>query len=118
MRLDGGSRAQLREIGVASVSSDVDDGLLAMALAAAVPLHIHELRLTTDPPTRLKIAREAGEHIAHHGDAIMYRSKPGATAEAFNHLARGLACAAFQPGGVTFAGQHWCVDHGECEAAR
>ena len=37
--------------------------------------------------------------------------------EVFNFLARGLACAAYQPGGVTFAGLHWCADHAECEAA-
>lgn len=38
--------------------------------------------------------------------------------EVFNHLARGLAVLAFQPGGVTFAGMHWCADHAECEAAQ
>jgi hypothetical protein len=29
--------------------------------------------------------------------------------EVFNFLARGLAVLACQPGGVTFAGQHWCA---------
>jgi hypothetical protein len=37
--------------------------------------------------------------------------------EVFNELAKGLACAASQPGGVTFAGLHWCAGHGACEAA-
>ncbi len=34
--------------------------------------------------------------------------------EVFNHLARGLAVLAFQPGGVTFAGLHWCVYQHPC----
>jgi hypothetical protein len=29
--------------------------------------------------------------------------------EVFNHLARGVAILACQPGGVTFAGLHWCA---------
>lgn len=38
--------------------------------------------------------------------------------EVFNHLARGLAVLACQPGGVTFAGQHWCVySHPRCPAS-
>lgn len=32
-------------------------------------------------------------------------------------LARGLAAAAFQPGGISVFGRHWCVDHAECVAA-
>jgi hypothetical protein len=28
-----------------------------------------------------------------------------------------LAALAFQPGGVVFAGLHWCTDHDECENA-
>lgn len=31
--------------------------------------------------------------------------------EVFNWLARGLAVLACQPGGVTFAGMHWCAAH-------
>lgn len=41
----------------------------------------------------------------------------GGTADTFNHLARGLAAAAYVPGGVTFARRHWCTDHAACEAA-
>ncbi|WP_433460721.1 hypothetical protein [Micromonospora sp. CA-248212] len=35
----------------------------------------------------------------------------------FNALARALAAAAFQPGGITFAGMHWCTDHQQCADA-
>ena len=31
--------------------------------------------------------------------------------EVFNELAKGLACAAFQPGGVCFGGLSWCAAH-------
>jgi hypothetical protein len=31
------------------------------------------------------------------------------TAEAFNHLAEGVALGAFQPGGITIFGHHWEV---------
>lgn len=43
------------------------------------------------------------------------RGEPSYSAgEVFNFLAKGLACLAYQPGGVTFAGQHWCANHQEC----
>lgn len=38
--------------------------------------------------------------------------------EVFNFLARGLAVLACQPGGVTFAGLHWCAySHPRCPAS-
>lgn len=47
-----------------------------------------------------------------------HRGEPEySTGEVFNFLAKGLACAAFQPGGITFAGLHWCACHRECEEA-
>jgi len=36
-------------------------------------------------------------------------AKRGESAAAFNALAKGLACAAFQPGGVKFLGDRWEV---------
>jgi hypothetical protein len=40
-------------------------------------------------------------------------------AEAFNALARGLAALAYQPGGVKYAGLHWCVEeHPGCPRRR
>jgi hypothetical protein len=83
-------------------------------LAVAVPLRIAELRGVPDDE-RLVIARECGQIIAEHGDSLMFRDKHSAAA--FNALARGLAAAAYQPGGITFAGQHYCTSHDECEAA-
>lgn len=37
--------------------------------------------------------------------------------EVLGFLSRGLACAAYQAGGITFAGLHFCVNHDECIAA-
>jgi hypothetical protein len=75
-------------------------------LAVAVPLRIAEVRRLPDGE-RARLAREAAEHIASHGDDLMYRGRKGAAAEAFNKLATGLAVLALQPGGVTFAGMQF-----------
>ena len=86
-------------------------------LQAAVPLFITELRGTSHWQ-RVSLAREDAAQIAAHGDALMFRSKKGETARSFNALARGLAIGAYQPGGITFAGQHWCTDHDVCTGAK
>jgi|SRR5579872_1737707 len=93
------------------------NGLLPIALSAAVPLWIEKLKpLTTDQ--RIARADELSGIIAEHGDIILYRGgKKGESAKAFNALAEGLAIGAFQPGGATAFGQHWCTDHAACEAA-
>jgi len=94
-----------------------DGELLGIALMASVPLFIEQLRDTT-PDERVILGRDQAHIIAHSGDNILYRSKKrGETATAFNALARGLAIGAYQPGGVTFAGIHFCTDHAACEAA-
>lgn len=89
-----------------------DDGvpfLLAVTLQAAVPLRIRELAGLPEE-TRAALAREAGEVIAHEGDAILYR-RPGQTARATGKLITGLACLAFAPGGVTLGNLAWCAAH-------
>ena len=80
---------------------------LAITLQLAVPLHIDELR-HRDDRQRITIAGRCADVIAAHGDDLQYGGKH--CAAAFNALARGLAAAAYQPGGVTFAGAlHWCT---------
>ena len=85
-------------------------------LAVSVPVAIAEIR---DRPEaeRIEMGREAGQYIAEHGDDLMFRSRPGASATAFTRLSYGLAAAAYHPGGVTFAGMHFCVDHQACVEA-
>jgi hypothetical protein len=61
--------------------------------------------------------------LASRGDLLQFAKPQEArtaknrqdAAQAFNFLARGLACAAFMDGGVTFAGLHWCMaPHSNC----
>ncbi len=95
----------------------MDDALLAGTLALAVPLWMERVKAYPEE-IRLARARECGQVVAERGDIIQFRAKKrGETARAFNALAEGIACAAFQPGGITFLGQHWCRDHEACRRA-
>jgi hypothetical protein len=94
---------------------------LVTALQVAVPLHITELAAL---PARIREplierwAADAVEPAAHKGDALMFGGKRGEAAAVFAALARGLAALAYQPGGVTVLGQHWCTNHAACQDAR
>jgi hypothetical protein len=91
----------------AGAMNDFNQELLKITLAAAVPLWIHQFRMLSEDD-RLAIAKECGGVVAEKGDIIQFKStKKGETAKAFNQLARGLACLAYAPGGVTFAGMHF-----------
>lgn len=90
--------------------TDADETRLALlrtALEAAVPLYAMQLR--EKPWSEIqRIAAEAGQMIAEHGDDVLFRSKKkGASAAAFNALARGIAALSFVPGGVTLFGLHF-----------
>lgn len=99
------------------MSSQSTRDLLAAFLEAAVPLAIMEMSDYT-PEHRMKIGSECSDHIAAHGDIILYKSpRQGESAKAVAMLAKGLAVGAYQPGGITFLGQHWCVNHDECVSA-
>lgn len=81
--------------------------LLRMTLLAAVPLWIAKMR-SFDDQQRSNRAAVCGQVVAEKGDLLMFKSKKkGGTAEVFNRLAEGLACAAYSPGGVKFAGLHF-----------
>lgn len=80
--------------------------LLRVSLQAAVPLWIADVR-DWEPERRVEAARGCADVIAAHGDDLQFGGRH--TADAFNSLARGLACCAYQPGGVTFLGDHWEV---------
>jgi hypothetical protein len=94
---------------------------LVTTLQVAVPLWIERWKHAT-PQRRADRAVECADMVAAHGDAILYRTKgrprrlhdetdegePG-TAEAFNHLAEGIALGAYVPGGITMFGHHWEV---------
>jgi hypothetical protein len=88
-----------------------------LLLHVAVPVAIQDTVRYLAEDRRLALAAECGQYIAEHGDDLMFRGRKGAAAKAFTMLAHGLACAAFQPGGIDFAGMHFCADHGACTGA-
>jgi hypothetical protein len=93
-----------------SGARETADDLLATALAAAVPLHILEVR-GRGTAWLLGEARRCAGEVASRGDVLQYGGK--GCAGAFNALARGLAVAALvADGGVTWRGQHWCATAG------
>jgi len=88
--------------------------VLMLSLAIAVPLRIAELTALPDKRRWPRIrawADAAVDIIACEGDTLQYGSKPGDAARVFDHLARGVAALAMAPGGVTFHGTHWCLEH-------
>lgn len=83
--------------------------LLILSLDAAVPLWIESIRHTDGGPPldfRDRINR-IQDVMSETGEAILYRTKPGETARAFNALAEGIAILSFCPGGVTCFGRTW-----------
>lgn len=85
----------------------MNDALIKASLAVAVPLWVEDLKLMPWSYIQRR-AKECSNVVAEKGDIILYRSgKKGASAEAFNRLAEGVACLSFVPGGVTVFGQHW-----------
>jgi hypothetical protein len=91
--------------------------LLRSALSVAVPLRIAELLALDDDDRAFTVdawRQAAVQPITERGDLLLYgcgksRSERGKSAQTFNHLARALAALAFHPGGVRFAGRHWCA---------
>lgn len=81
---------------------------LPIALSAAVPLRIHELRRRGGPsPADFDEARAFGAELGERGDVLLYRGKPGESAELFNKLSHAIAVLAFCPGGVTVFGEKY-----------
>ena len=90
----------------------VKHSLLSSTLQLAVPLWIDQLRRQPWEYIQQR-AEVCSQVVAEKGDIILFKSeKKGETAKAFNHLAEGLACLAFVPGGVKIFGGHWeaCLD--------
>jgi hypothetical protein len=103
------------DVGVQFVvdTSNLQRELLKAALAAGVPLRIAEYqRDQRDALWLLERARWAGDMVAHHGDALMYRTKRSkhspSTADVCNALIEGVAAAALlAQGGITFLDLHF-----------
>ncbi|MFK0244563.1 hypothetical protein ACIQUM_07680 [Amycolatopsis azurea] len=86
-----------------------DHPALEAALPVGVLVALGEIERLSEAQ-RQKQASEAASMIAAHADDLMFRGKY--TRQAFAAVSRALAILAFQPGGVTFAGLHWCIGSG------
>lgn len=89
------------------------DAVTASFLGLAVPMWIDRMR-AWDPDRRVREGRELTETLAHDQAVAAIAdpeargtAKQGEKARAFNAIAQGLACLAYCPGGVVFAGHHW-----------
>lgn len=83
--------------------------ILAESLRFAVPIHMLELR---DVPAdrRRHYLPPGGLEALGFGDVLMFKGQRRQTAaRAFDAYARALAALAYQPGGVTLFGAHFCV---------
>lgn len=95
--------------------------LLATTLIV-VPLeiaHLRRLSVEDRQATIVAWVREGADAVGHGGGSVMlpakgYRSAGMDGADMFAALAQGLAAGAYLPGGITFLGRHWCVDHDAC----
>lgn len=97
-----------------TIADDPRQIALVESLAFFVPMWMDEIRNLTDDQ-RVARAKRCGAMVAERGDVLQFgSSRPGKATEVFNALAEGLACGAYQPGGITFAGRHWCTDHRQC----
>lgn len=96
--------------------SDRDVVLLA-SLDTVVPVRIAAIKRWS-PQRRAREARQAWHKVSAEmsGAADLMFGGTHAAAE-FNALTLVLAVFAYQPGGVTFAGFHWCTDHAQCQYA-
>lgn len=83
--------------------------LLEAMLPVAMLSALDEVSHLTDTE-RHRLSADAATTIASHGDDLLYGGKHAG--QTFAALTRALAVLAHRPGGVTFAGLHWCVGSG------
>jgi hypothetical protein len=78
-------------------------------LRIAVPIWIDRLRDSSFEERALR-GKSCGRYLAEHGDDVLFKTKDK-TAFAFNKLAQGIACAAYQPGGIRVFGLHFAAQY-------
>lgn len=91
---------------------------LVEALRCAVPLHMAAIR--TWPAARRRAYLPPGwAEAVGFGDAILFGGSWKRAVRVFDAYARGLAVLAYEPGGVSLFGAHWCASpHDGCPHAR
>jgi hypothetical protein len=96
-------------------SAKLFNPVLRACLGTAVPMWIDKMRHWR-ADYRVQVAHGLVEITCHHQGMAAIADpadrgtvKEGGVTVAFNAVAQGLACLAFCPGGVVFAGHHWQV---------
>ena len=89
----------------------IEDNPLALAMAAAVPLHIMRLEAKGGPDaTDMAKAEQTSDILGEHGDVLLHGGGgKGEAADLFNRTAHAAAVLAFVPGGICVFGQHFEV---------
>lgn len=89
--------------------SSVASSHLAIALSAAVPLHVLGLYERQGPDEKdLETARRVGTVLASKGDVLLFGSRiKGEVADIFNQTAEAIGVLSFAPGSVTCFGHHF-----------
>jgi len=81
---------------------------MSIALSAAVPLWIMDLRAKGGPDeSDVERAREFSQALSEKGDVLQFAGRNGEAAGLFNRLAHAVAVMAFKPGGIYVFGQRW-----------
>ena len=97
-----------------TATSESRMALLGDLMELLVPMRIREIAGWSES-ARIRAGRACSDPIAAHGDDLQYGGRHHR--DALSALVTGLAVIAYQPGGVDFAGRHWCVDHTACHTA-
>jgi hypothetical protein len=91
--------------------------LLLTVIEGLVPLHLAHLTALSDGD-RKRLAEQYADQLAAAADRL---TAPGnfedrrERGQALTALAGGIAAGALQPGGITWAGRHWCTrPHPNC----
>jgi len=89
-----------------------DTGHLPTAMAAAVPLHIMQLKEKGGPNADdMAEAQKTSGMLGERGDVLLFgpgkKGKKGECADLFNRTARAIAVLSFCPGGITIFGYHF-----------
>ncbi|GGS85238.1 hypothetical protein GCM10010156_49820 [Planobispora rosea] len=95
----------------------MEPALLHLSLLGLIPLAIVELS-GASTEQRQTVAAAAADAIASRADQMLFPAPKAKPSGVLAHLARGLAAAAYQPGGITALGLHVCLyAHPYCPVA-
>lgn len=107
----------------APVDTDWIPDSLAAVLGGLVPLYIMRLARPSEMARAIESAADLADVLGPSGDRL---TAPGNFKSRSDHVLRGdvlnaaamtLALGAYQPGGVTWCGMHWCATPAQDDTA-